>query len=163
MSMTSAAEANLDARVRPAISALRSRTTYPKPRAAAGCQVTAVAPPAAQAIAASPAVRSDRIRLTRRGRIVVGTLAAIGVAATSSAIWLAIAGHAQAASYVDAGQRADASVQRVVVGQGQTLWGIATHADPSADPRVVIAEIIDLNSLSGTAIQVGQVLLVPRS
>jgi LysM repeat protein len=53
-------------------------------------------------------------------------------------------------------------VSRVVVRPGETLWAIAAQADPAADPRAVIPEIIDLNSLSGTSLQVGQVLLVPK-
>jgi LysM repeat protein len=52
---------------------------------------------------------------------------------------------------------------RVVVRPGQTLWSIATKADPSADPRVVIQQIIDDNALSGTTVSAGQVLWVPRS
>jgi LysM repeat protein len=51
---------------------------------------------------------------------------------------------------------------RVVVRPGQTLWSIAVRAEPTADPRVVVQEIIDANSLTGPAIQAGAVLWVPR-
>jgi len=52
---------------------------------------------------------------------------------------------------------------RVVVRPGDTLWSIAAKADPTADPRIVIQQIVDDNALSGTAISVGQVLWVPRT
>jgi hypothetical protein len=172
MSVISAAEANLDARIRPAVSAMRSRTSYPKRRWDDGRQGVAVGSAASVAgtvgtagsAAAEPArpPRAGQMRLTQRGRSVVGMLAAIGAAATAGLIWLAIAGHAQAASQVKAEAPAVSSVRRIVVTPGETLWGIAVKFDPAADPRVVIPEIVDLNSLSGTGIQVGQVLLVPR-
>jgi len=161
MGMTSAAEAKLDARVRPQISELRSRTPYPKPRPDAGTQEAGSQAPAAQSPA--PAAQRTPIRLTRRGRIVVGTLIGIGVAALAAAIWLAIAGQAQASGNAKAGRSAGGTVARVVVQPGQTLWGIAAKVDPGADPRVIIPQIVDMNSLSSTALSVGQVLWVPRS
>lgn len=198
MGMTSAAEAKLDARVRPQISEMRSRTPYPKRRSDTGSQQTpAPAPedvpqttePVGVASLASARARAEAmdaeshgspepcrspgpqrpaagrvpIRLTRRGRIVVGTLIGIGVAATAALIWLAVAGQAQASGSVQAGRSAGGTVARVVVKPGQTLWGIAAQVDPDADPRVIIPQIIDMNSLSSTAISVGQVLWVPRS
>ena len=51
---------------------------------------------------------------------------------------------------------------RVVVRPGDTMWSIAVRADPAADPRAVIQQIVEDNGLTGTAIQVGQVLWVPR-
>jgi len=154
MGMTSAAEAKLDARVRPQIAELRSRTPYPKRRSEAGPQEDQT--PAA-------AARPAPIRLTRRGRIVVGALIGIGVTALAALIWLAIAGQAQASGNAKAGRSAGGTVARVVVKPGQTLWGIAAQVDPGADPRAIIPQIVDLNSLSSTAINVGQVLWVPRS
>jgi len=50
----------------------------------------------------------------------------------------------------------------VVVHPGQTLWSIASQAEPTADPRVVMQQIIDLNALRGTSIEPGQRLWVPR-
>lgn len=181
MGMTSAAEAKLDARVRPQISELRSRTPYPKQRSDAGSQqadqsaaeaaesqaaVSHAAVPAgvaALAAARHPSARRAPIRLTRRGRIVVGTLIGIAVAAVAAVIWLAVAGQAQASGNAKAGRSGGGTVARVVVKPGQTLWGIAALVDPGADPRVVIPQIVEMNSLSSTAISVGQVLWVPRS
>ncbi|HET9897065.1 MAG TPA: LysM peptidoglycan-binding domain-containing protein [Streptosporangiaceae bacterium] len=201
MGMTSAAEANLDARVRPQIVAMRSRTSYPKRRQADAVQPRAVSAPAQIDTPApmSPALGSDAlgsdalgsdapgsdapgsdapgsdapgsrpaaaqpspIRLTRRGRIVVGTLIGIGVAAVAGLIWFAVAGQAQASSQLGPGAPAGNSVLRVVVKPGETLWEIAAQADPAADPRAVISQIEEFNALSGTTIMAGQVLWVPR-
>jgi nucleoid-associated protein YgaU len=186
MGMTSAAEAKLDARVRPQISEMRSRTPYPRRRSDPGSEesttpaetaVSSTALPvgvaslaAARARAGASTARRRRssahrapIRLTRRGRIVVGTLIGIGVAALAALIWLAVAGQAQASGNARAGRPTAGAVTRVVVKPGQTLWGIAAKVDPGADPRVVIPQIVELNSLSSTAVGVGQVLWVPRS
>lgn len=193
MGMTSAAEAKLDARVRPQISELRSRTPYPKRRSDAGSpEAEAPAPAevvpvgvaslaAARVRAEARATESQRssgpgpsgrrrsparsapIRLTRRGRIVVGTLIGIGVAGMAALIWLAVAGQAQASGDARAGRLAGDAVARVVVKPGQTLWEIAAQVDPGTDPRVIIPQIVDMNSLSSTAISVGEVLWVPRS
>jgi nucleoid-associated protein YgaU len=224
MGITSAAEAKLDARIRPDITVLRSRTSYPRrhrpplsaiaagaeagPAAAAGTATTegseqfarssgtqtfartvsteqttwrvartertVVARAAAATrttVADSPARRSRPvraatapapIRLTRRGRIVVGVLITMVVAAMTTLIWLAVTGQAEAASHVRPGVPASHSMLRVVVRPGQTLWSIAAKADPAADPRAVIQEIVDDNALAGTAVQAGQVLWVPR-
>jgi len=55
-----------------------------------------------------------------------------------------------------------AAPQSVVVASGETLWDIAQRIAPGADPRDVIAEIVDLNALSDAgAIRVGQKLFVP--
>ncbi|HEX9624356.1 MAG TPA: LysM peptidoglycan-binding domain-containing protein [Streptosporangiaceae bacterium] len=102
------------------------------------------------------------IKLTRRGRVVVGVLIGLAVAAVAILIWFAVAGQAQASSHVGPRVPASDSVSRVVVRPGDTLWAIAAKADPNADPRAVIGEILDLNSLTNTAVQVGQVLLVPK-
>jgi LysM repeat protein len=164
MGMTSAAEAKLDARVRPQILELRSRTPYPKRRSDAGAQEAQSQEAQSQeARSRAPAVRPAPIRLTRRGRIVVGTLTGIVVAALAALIWLAVAGQAQASGDAKVGRSTGGTVARVVVQPGQTLWGIASQVDPGADPRVIIPQIVDMNSLSSTAINVGQVLWVPRS
>ena len=92
----------------------------------------------------------------------VGAAVTMAVAALTALIWLAVAGRADAASHVRPGGSAGHSMLRVVVRPGQTLWGIAAKADPAADPRAVIQEIVDDNALAGTAVQAGQVLWVPR-
>jgi nucleoid-associated protein YgaU len=181
MGLTSAAEAKLDARVRPQITELRLRTPYPKRRSdaepqpaqppatpsPAPAQLTSARsarPTSARPTSAwSTSTRRAPIRLTRRGRIVVWTLAGFAVAAVAGLIWLAITGQAQASGQAGPARSATSGVARVVVRSGQTLWGIAAQVDPNADPRVVIPQIVELNSLRGTSISVGQVLWVPRS
>jgi len=49
----------------------------------------------------------------------------------------------------------------VIVGPGDTLWSLAVWVDPGADPRDVIGAIIRLNDLDSSALQAGQVLLLP--
>lgn len=174
MDLTSAAEANLNARVRPQIVALRAKTPYPKRRtegggaaAVAGARpvltVVGPAPVRLQVPARPPVATRTPVKLTRRGRVVVGVLIGLAVTAVAILIWFAVAGQAQASSQVGPRVPAGKVVSRVVVRPGETLWGIAAKADPAADPRTVIPEIVDLNSLSGTSVQVGQVLLVPKS
>jgi hypothetical protein len=121
-------------------------------------------PTAGRPVAGGQAAGTRRtpVRLTRRGRIVVGTLAGIAVAAAASVIWLAVAGQAQASSHAGAAVPFRSSMVRVVVRPGQTLWEIAEKADPSADPRTIVPQIVTINSLPGTGIDVGQVLWVPR-
>jgi hypothetical protein len=103
------------------------------------------------------------VRLTRRGRFVVGVLTGLAIASAAALIWLAVTGQAQAASKVTPGSTGSHGMFRVVVRPGQTLWSIAEKADPSADPRLVIQQIVDDNALSGTDVNAGQVLWVPRS
>lgn len=102
------------------------------------------------------------LRLTRRGRAVVAVLVILAAAAAATVLWLTMAGGAQAA---DHGQPARAGFQgltRMVVEPGQTLWSIASAAEPSAETRQVIQQIIDANALGGTTIHAGQQLWVPR-
>jgi hypothetical protein len=53
-------------------------------------------------------------------------------------------------------------VARVTVRLGQTLWSLAEANDPGTDPRLVIQEIQQLNSMTGDRIMPGEVLRVPR-
>ena len=198
MGMVSAAEATLDARIRPDIAELRERSPYPGRRsrlapealleARPGADMsqrsegdpTVPAPPPARlvgsAAAGKPAERGARtrragpaavrytgpapLRLTDRGRLVVGVLAVLGAVAVAGLVWLAAA-RAQTTSQMPH-VHGTQGMTRVVVGPGQTLWSIASRVDPSSDPRVIIQEIVTDNALSSTTIQVGQVLWVPR-
>jgi Tfp pilus assembly protein FimV len=53
-------------------------------------------------------------------------------------------------------------MRQIVVQPGQTLWSIAAQAEPSADPRQVIPEIMTANSLTSFNLQAGQLLWIPR-
>jgi LysM repeat protein len=98
------------------------------------------------------------LRLTRRGRIVIAAVAALLVTLLS----LLATGAAQATSHSVRPRVADRSLTQVVVRPGQSLWSVAQSADPSADPRQVMQQIIELNGLSGDVILAGQQLWVPR-
>jgi len=104
------------------------------------------------------------LRLTRRGRIVLAGLAIAIVTAVASAmlLWLSAAGNAQAAGHGQPPGAAHRGLSRVVVLPGQTLWSIARRAEPSADPRVVVQQIIEVNALGSPVIQPGELLWVPK-
>jgi len=109
----------------------------------------------------SPRVRRAApppLRLTRRGRIVVAVTAALLVTIIS----LLAAGVAQATNHGLSPRAARQNLVQVVVRPGQTLWSVAESADPDQDTRVVVRQIVDLNSLSGPTVQAGQQLWVPR-
>ena len=101
------------------------------------------------------------VRLTRRGRaLVIGLIVAVA-AAVALLIALAAAGGAQAASHGQPGGGYQ-GMHEVVVRPGQTLWSIASRAEPGADPRVVVQQIMSANAMTSTAISAGQLLWVPR-
>jgi hypothetical protein len=95
-------------------------------------------------------------RLTRRGRMVVTGVSALLVGALS--VGLATAAQATRAGSASPGRY----VARVAVLPGQSLWSLAEAHDPGADPRAVIQEIRQLNSMTGDQVRAGEVLWVPR-
>jgi LysM domain len=101
------------------------------------------------------------VRLTRRGRVVVGVLAVLALTAAVLLITLAASGGAQATNHGQA-RGGYAGMREIVVQPGQTLWSIATAAEPSVDPRIVVQEIMSANAMTSTTISVGQLLWVPR-
>ena len=98
------------------------------------------------------------LRLTRRGRIVVAAAAALLVTLMS----LLLTGGAWAAGPAAPAHGANRSLAQVVVLPGQSLWSVAQTAEPNADPRQVMQQIIELNGLAGDTIQAGTRLWVPR-
>jgi hypothetical protein len=103
-----------------------------------------------------------RVRLTRRGRIVVAGLITTSMVLMAALAWLAGTARADAAGSGVPSSAVYHSLRSVVVLPGQSLWSIATQYEPGSDPRNVIQEIIDLNALSGTSVQPGEQLLLPR-
>jgi hypothetical protein len=96
-----------------------------------------------------------RLRLTRRGRIVLTSLASIPIVV--GALFFALNGGGAAAS----GDQATVQFQHVTVQSGQSLWSIAEKVAPSADPRNVIADIISLNQLDSAVVSPGQRIAIP--
>ena len=111
-----------------------------------------------RAQAARAQAASAPLRLTRRGRVVVAVAAAILMAGVS----LLAAGAVQAANRSVPPGVAEQNLARVVVRPGQSLWSVAESADPGADTRQVIQQIVELNGLTGDTVAVGQRLWVPR-
>lgn len=96
---------------------------------------------------------ATRLRLTRRGRVVFTTLAAIPV--VLAAMMFALNGGGAIATS-DAGQ----PLEQIVVLPGDSLWQLAEDYAPNTDPRDFIADVESLNALGG-GLQAGQVLDLP--
>jgi hypothetical protein len=138
----------------------RPAVPVPVPRARSEPRVRPAAP-AAPAPRARASAR-PRTRLTRRGRIVVSALVISATLLVVALAWLAGTATAEAARNGAPASDVYRNLTSVVVRPGETLWAIATQAEPTADPRSVIQEIVDINALSGTSIQSGQRLWVPH-
>jgi LysM domain-containing protein len=103
------------------------------------------------------------VRLTRRGRRVIAGFVAAVALAVAAALWLAAATGAQAANHGVAPSAIDKSMTAVIVKPGQTLWSIALRAEPAADPRLVIGQIVEFNALGSDVVVPGERLWVPKS
>ena len=94
------------------------------------------------------------LRITRRGRVVLGLALALPVMALS--VFLAASG---ALAESDA---ASDDFEYMTVLSGDTLWSIATMISPHEDPRDVVAKIISLNQLETASLMPGQDIALPR-
>ena len=94
------------------------------------------------------------LRITRRGRVVLGLALALPVMALS--VFLASSG-ALAESYAPSND-----FEYMTVLSGDTLWSIATMISPHEDPRDVVANIISLNQLETASLMPGQEIALPR-
>lgn len=113
-----------------------------------GTTRTAVRRPARRSASAPTAVR-----LTRRGRLVfLVALVALVFAA------LTVFG-GQSAATGEAG--APVQTRTVEVGEGDTLWGIASEVAEPGEVREMIHRIQELNALSSASLDVGQEIAVP--
>lgn len=153
MDVTGAVEPSTD-RVEPRSSSIRAVARAPL--ADAVLVPSAVISPRPHA-ASGPAP----LRLTRRGRAVVATLVVTAIAVIGLVIAMAAAGGAQAASPGGIGV-GHQGMHEIVVRSGQTLWSIASAAEPTADPRLVVQQIMAANGMSTSDVAAGQLLWVPR-
>jgi hypothetical protein len=99
------------------------------------------------------------LRLTRRGKIVLIGIPLVLLAA----LLLSLAGFFNSPAKAS-DSAADLSVTptvTVTVQPGQSLWAIAGNIDPERDARDVVADIVQLNNLTGGAVLPGQQLFVP--
>lgn len=101
-----------------------------------------------------------RLRLTRRGRLVFTTLAAAPL--VMAAFFLALNGGVAEASGAGTASGA-ADFAYITISAGESLWEIAESLAPAADPRDVIADIVNLNRLTSEDVQPGQRLALPNS
>ena len=95
-----------------------------------------------------------RLRITRRGRLVLTSFVAIPVA------FAAMFGVLNAGGAIATSQGSSVPLEQFTVEPGQTLWQAASEYAPDSDPRDFIAEVEALNGISGT-IEPGQVLDIP--
>ncbi|WDF34423.1 LysM peptidoglycan-binding domain-containing protein [Arthrobacter agilis] len=97
------------------------------------------------------------LTLTRRGRLLfVGIPVALGVAALIL-LGAFLTSQAQAGVEIPS----TSSVLEVNVVAGETLWDLAVRYAPERDPRDVIAEMVELNSLRTSVVQAGQSIAIP--
>jgi len=109
-----------------------------------------------------PVRRARRTRLTRRGRRLIWASAVLLVIAVITPVLLAVASGAQAANHGVPPSAVRAGMRQVVVKPGDSLWSIALRAEPKADPRVVVQQIMDYNALGNQVVLPGENLWVPR-
>lgn len=104
--------------------------------------------------------KPPRLRLTRRGRIVLIGLPLVLLAA----LILSLAGllNAPAKAADNASGLTVTPAVSVTVQPGESLWAIAGRVDPDRDPRDVIADIVQLNDLQAGKVMPGQQLFVPN-
>jgi hypothetical protein len=160
-----------------ASSVARPKVVVPRPREAADERIPAPArltrPAAAlprtrvvrpaSAPSRVPAQQARRTRLTRRGRRVVWAFVVLLLVAVLTPVLLALASGAQAANHGLPPSAVRASMRQVVVKPGQSLWSIALNAEPQADPRAVIQQIMESNALGSQIVVPGESLWVPRA
>ncbi len=100
--------------------------------------------------------QTTHLRLTRRGRAVITTLAAVPL--VIGAFVFAINGGGAVAN----GSGTHTPFAYVTVHSGQSLWSIAEKIAPTADPRDVIADIVSLNQLQSAVVTPGQRIAIPE-
>lgn len=96
---------------------------------------------------------APRVRLTRRGQV-VAVLLFLGLLL---AVLTVYGSHSAATG--EAGT--PVPTRTVEVGEGDTLWGIASDVAEPGQVRDMVHQIQELNALSGSSLQVGQEIAVP--
>ena len=101
------------------------------------------------------ATRPAPMRLTRRGRIIVGTLIALPIVV--GAYFMGVGAPSAGADSVATSN----SFEYVTVMPGDTLWAIAGNLADGGDTQAVISAIVELNQLDSMTVQPGQKLAIP--
>ncbi|RUQ87881.1 LysM peptidoglycan-binding domain-containing protein [Labedella gwakjiensis] len=107
---------------------------------------------------AAPASTKARLRITRRGRLVltslvVGPLVAVGV----------IAGVSATSAIATSSSSAVVEFDYLTINSGESLWQVAERIAPASDPRDVIADIVSLNQMSTSSVEPGQRIAIPTA
>jgi hypothetical protein len=103
--------------------------------------------------APAPAPRAAQVRLTRRGRLTVFLASLVAVLAFGIALG--------AGSMASEEPGTPTPTRTVVVGPGDTLWGIAGELAADGEVRAMVDRIEGLNALDTAMVQSGQRLRVP--
>lgn len=99
--------------------------------------------------------QSSRLKITARGQAVLVGLVTIVIAIIVGMFTFGVTG-ANASTTSGANDFTYVSIQ-----SGQSLWQLAEQLDPQADPRDLIAEIVQLNALPSSSVEVGQRIALP--
>ena len=132
----------------------------PQPRAKTQLHAVSQSRVVPQPRAESRPGKPPRLRLTRRGRIVLIGLPLVLLAALILSLAGLLNSPAKAADTAS-GLTVTPAVS-VTVQPGESLWAIAGKVDPDRDPRDVIADIVQLNDLQAGKVMPGQQLFVPH-
>ena len=93
-----------------------------------------------------------RVRLTRRGRLLV----------VLAVLVLLVVGFSASSGSTQAASKGPIRAPRTVTVQaGESLWALSQRIAPHLDPRLVVAQIEQLNHLAGPQVMAGQQLIVP--
>jgi hypothetical protein len=129
----------------------RATSRGARPRAATRHARPVPVPYAPAAVAPAVAARPGRVRLTRRGRVLL----------LLTLVTLLLVAFSLGRTSADAGHGAPATRHTTVVQPGETLWSIARRVAPAADPRVTVDRLTHLNDLGARPIVAGQRLVLP--
>ncbi len=94
------------------------------------------------------------LRLTARGRFLLGAsglVVALSLFSATTALGQGSNNPSAVSSYYET----------ITVLPGESLWSIASQVDSTANKADLVAAIIDLNGLTGSALHAGQQLRVP--
>lgn len=97
----------------------------------------------------------SRLRLTRRGRAVLTTLAAAPIVA---GIMLGVLNSGQASAGNSSSHQ---HFEYVTVEPGGSLWQIAEAEAPHSDPSQFVQDVVTLNDLQSSVVQAGQRIAIP--
>lgn len=99
----------------------------------------------------------SHLKLTKRGRAVFTTLAAVPL--VIAAFLFALNGGGASATFETAQPGVEYTYVSVVA--GQSLWSLAGEIAPTADPRDVVIGILEFNGMSSADLVPGQRLALP--